>query len=121
MLSACWLGPRDLEDLGRSQGRIMLAQLRVILKSILDTEVPLRRIRESKGKTEGVLLPGKHLKKKVRSTGAEGGMTPPTYYVCATSGQDGNITKSLELWQRPECSWDVWALIRNQLNGEHWW
>lgn len=108
-----------MEDLGRSQGRIMAAQLSVILTSILDTEVALKRIRESKGKTEGVLFPGKRLKKPDLQVPREGGMTPPTYYVCATSGQDGNITKSLELWQRPECPWNVCALIRSQLNGKH--
>lgn len=97
----------------------MAAQLRVTLTSILDTEVALKRIRGSKGKTEGVLFPDKCLK-KARSTGAEGGMHDSTHLLCTCSIRPGwehhQVTGA---WQRPECPWNVWALVRSQLNGKH--
>lgn len=42
----CWLDPWNLEDLGRRQGRIMVAQLHLMFKSVLDTGVAFKRAKE---------------------------------------------------------------------------
>lgn len=60
--SLCWLSPWDLEDLGRRQGRIMVTQLHEMSRSILDTGVALKRLRERKGGSEGLLFHEEHLK-----------------------------------------------------------
>lgn len=58
----------------------MVAQLRV-LKSILDTEVALKRIREGKGKREGILFSGKYLKMPDLQMQRETWLHLPTMYV----------------------------------------
>lgn len=58
--SFCWLSPWDLEDLGGRQGRIKVTQLHKMFRSVLDTGVAPKRLRERNWGSEGLLFPKEH-------------------------------------------------------------
>lgn len=86
-LSFCLLhGPLGPGGPRRRLERIAVAQLRVMLRFILGTDVTLKMLRESEGKTVGFPSPGGHLTSQIYRGSERHDFTFLMYMQCQVTG-----------------------------------